>query len=103
MEPVITPLNENLKSSFDSRDMKPGAVYFAEFHHYIFQENQIPSLLDYNTHTAHQHWLHYLPCSLARMGKHLLYLCEIAVHWTHLRLVKSLSVSHVTEVSVYTL
>ena len=55
MEPVITPLNENLKSSFDCRDMKPGAVYFAKFHHYSFQENQIPSSLDYNTHTAHQH------------------------------------------------
>ena len=54
----ITPLDENLKSSFDCRDMKPGAVYFAEVHHYSFQENQIPSSLDYNflyAHTIHQH------------------------------------------------
>ena len=78
MEPVITPLNENLKSSFDCRDMKPGAVYFAKFHFYSFQENQIPSSLDYNTHSTPT--LITLPCSLARMGKHLLYLCEIAVY-----------------------
>ena len=75
----ITPLDENLKSSFDRREMKPGACYFAEFHHYSF-ENQIPSSLDYNKHTHNTPTLITLPCSLAGMGKHLFYLCEIAVN-----------------------
>ena len=78
-------------------------VYFAEVHHYSFQENQIPSSLDYNLFLyIHNAYIDtntdYITLLLACMSKHLLYLCEIAVHCTLLRLVKSLSVSHATEV-----